>query len=627
VSAELLSGDLLVYAVQILVVGAAAALISVALRLRAPGARLLYWQTAIGACLLLPALRHWKTPVASGVVTNSSTVVTAVAPGSAPAFRTPSLAAMFLALIAAGIALRMAWLLVGLWRLRRYRMRSREFEGGGQWKAAAELRISDDVASPVTFGYSEPVVLLPPQFMELGREMQEAILCHEVLHVWRRDWLWTLGEEIIRGLLWFHPAIWWMLGEAQLAREETVDRLVIETTGARERYLDALLVIAGAPARLDLAPAPLFLRRRHLKQRVISIVKEVRMSKARLISTFAASAAMLAGVCWMITGALPLTAAPQNVNDAPGVSVQTGAVSLMHRAPVIYPQDAMAKGIQGTVVVQAKLGADGSVADALVVSGPEELRKAALESVLNWHFDRSAAGSTQQVTIEFTLPAQGATGPVPTPMIMIARPPGGGSEPQTIKMIGVSGLSDEAKAELMAQLPFHEGDSIAPADYSKLTDAVRSFDSHLMVSLGYGTEGLSVRIMPRMSPGVTGGMIIPSITTAPPPPPAGMPMMAPSAIRVGGNVQQMNLISQVQPAYPPEAKAARVQGKVRFDATIGADGHVENLHVVSGPPLLVNSAMEAVRQWVYKPTLLNGQPVKVITQVDVNYTLSAVEGR
>jgi TonB family protein len=423
-----------------------------------------------------------------------------------------------------------------------------------------------------------------------------------------------------------------MLGEAQLAREETVDRLVIETTGARERYLDALLAIAGAPARLDLAPAPLFLKRRHLKQRVIAIVKEARMSKARLISTFAASAAMLAGVCWIVTGALPLTAAPQGVVDAPGVSVQTGSAPLMHRAPVVYPQDAIAKGIQGTVVVQAKLGADGSVADALVVSGPEELRKAALQSVLNWHFDRGLAGTMQQVTIGFAIPAQqtGATeSAIPVPAAVrrsgnlqaFIAPPGLTQEPSIVNLIAVSGLSEEAQAQLLAQLPLHEGDSMSLSDFGKLTAAVRAFDSHLMVSIGDSPSGLNVRIMPQMTPGVMGGIIAPTITAAPP---SGgmMTAMVPHAIRVGGNVQQMNLISQVRPAYPPEAKAARVQGMVRFEATIGPDGHIQNLSLVSGPPLLVNSAMEAVQQWVYKPTLLNGQPVAVITQVDVNYTLS-----
>jgi TonB family protein len=288
---------------------------------------------------------------------------------------------------------------------------------------------------------------------------------------------------------------------------------------------------------------------------------------------------------------------------------------------VMYPPEAIAKGIQGTVVVQAKLGADGTVADALVVSGPEELRKAALESVLNWHFDRSAAGSTQQVTIGFTLPAQTATRPVPTSIMMMAGPPGDGSEPKTIKAFAFSGLSEQAQPELLAQLPFHEGDSLVPSDFPKLAAAVRSFDSHLMVSFSEGATGLTVRIMPRMMPGVVGGIIAPAVRTAPLPA-SGMAAAVPGAIRVGGNVAQTNLISKVEPVYPPLAKAARVQGMVRFDATIGPDGRIQNLHVVSGPPLLVNSALEAVKQWVYKPTLLNGQPVTVMTQVDVNYTLS-----
>jgi len=101
-----------------------------------------------------------------------------------------------------------------------------------------------------------------------------------------------------------------------------------------------------------------------------------------------------------------------------------------------------------------------------------------------------------------------------------------------------------------------------------------------------------------------------------PPPPV------PDRIRVGGNVQSQNLITKVTPVYPQEAKDARIQGTVRLTALIGKDGRILNLQLVSGHPLLVPSAQEAVRQWVYRPTLLNGQPVEVVTQIDVNYTLS-----
>jgi protein TonB len=124
--------------------------------------------------------------------------------------------------------------------------------------------------------------------------------------------------------------------------------------------------------------------------------------------------------------------------------------------------------------------------------------------------------------------------------------------------------------------------------------------------------------------GVLGGIIggLPSAAPPPPPPPA-KPKPAPAAPqRIGGNVMAASLIRQPKPSYPPLAKAARVQGTVKFEAEIGKDGTIQNLHLISGPPLLVQAAMQAVQQWQYKPTLLNGEPVVVITTIDVNFTLS-----
>jgi TonB family protein len=87
-----------------------------------------------------------------------------------------------------------------------------------------------------------------------------------------------------------------------------------------------------------------------------------------------------------------------------------------------------------------------------------------------------------------------------------------------------------------------------------------------------------------------------------------------------------NLITKVAPVYPPEAKAAKVQGTVVLDATIGKDGHMENLRVESGPAMLQQSSMDAVRNWVYKPYLLNGEPVVVQTKINVIYTLDKHSG-
>ena len=96
---------------------------------------------------------------------------------------------------------------------------------------------------------------------------------------------------------------------------------------------------------------------------------------------------------------------------------------------------------------------------------------------------------------------------------------------------------------------------------------------------------------------------------------------APQRIRVGGNVQSANLIRKVTPIYPSGAKADRIQGTVRFTAVIAKDGNIQTLTPLSGHPLLVDAAQQAVQQWTYKPTLLNGQPVEVVTTIDVNFTL------
>jgi protein TonB len=124
--------------------------------------------------------------------------------------------------------------------------------------------------------------------------------------------------------------------------------------------------------------------------------------------------------------------------------------------------------------------------------------------------------------------------------------------------------------------------------------------------------------------GVIGGIIGSMPTAAPPPPPPPVKVEAPkiTRIRVGGNVQQANLIRKITPQYPALAKQARIQGQVRFTAIIGKDGAIQNLQVISGHPLLIPAAQEAVRQWQYRPTLLNGEPVEVVTQIDVNFTLS-----
>jgi len=115
--------------------------------------------------------------------------------------------------------------------------------------------------------------------------------------------------------------------------------------------------------------------------------------------------------------------------------------------------------------------------------------------------------------------------------------------------------------------------------------------------------------------GVIGGII--SST------PVAVPKVAtPQRVRVSLGVSQGLLIKKVQPNYPPLARQARIQGTVLLQAEISKDGTIENLRLISGHPMLAPAAIEAVKQWRYKPYMLNGEPVAVETQVQVNFTLS-----
>ena len=115
--------------------------------------------------------------------------------------------------------------------------------------------------------------------------------------------------------------------------------------------------------------------------------------------------------------------------------------------------------------------------------------------------------------------------------------------------------------------------------------------------------------------GVIGGII--SST------PVAVPKVAtPQRVRVSSGVSTGLLIRKVPPTYPPLARQARIQGVVVLQAQISKEGNIQNLQLISGHPMLAPAAIEAVKQWKYKPYLLNGEPVEVDTQVQVNFTLA-----
>ena len=136
-------------------------------------------------------------------------------------------------------------------------------------------------------------------------------------------------------------------------------------------------------------------------------------------------------------------------------------------------------------------------------------------------------------------------------------------------------------------------------------------------------EGLDLGVEGGVAGGVEGGVpggvvggVVGGLPDAPPPPPQS------AAVRVGGQIKEPKKLKNVSPVYPDIAKQARVQGVVILECTISPQGKVSDVKVLRGIPLLDQSAIEAVKQWVYTPTLLNGVPVPVIMTVTVNFKLS-----
>ncbi len=167
--------------------------------------------------------------------------------------------------------------------------------------------------------------------------------------------------------------------------------------------------------------------------------------------------------------------------------------------------------------------------------------------------------------------------------------------------------------------------SLAPVHLFRLTSPV-VVPKQIDTPSGEMTGAPSVETVPGSDTGgdslvaALGGS---SIAVAPPIPKAQPQIRKPAGpIALGGNVASANLIHRVEPSYPPLAKAARIRGEVVFNAVIGIDGQIRNLQLQEGHPLLVAAARTAILQWRYRPTLLNGKPVEVVTTITVYFEIS-----
>jgi TonB family protein len=399
-------GNLVAYSVQVALVVLVGGLAAAVLRLKQPRVVLAYWQALLVACLLLPLLEPWQR-MDLGPAGGAATIMGMEAVGVDSLLNLFPLHAWVLSVLVAGIGVGVLRLALGLSRLRHYRRVALRIapllgplrEAQALVSVAPTFYFSDRVESPVTFGWLRPAIIFPRCFERMDESQQRAIACHELLHVARRDWVVNLFEGLILAFFWFHPAVWWVMSSIRLAREQVVDSEVVALTGARKPYLEALLEI-GRAARAMPVPAPLFLIESQLARRVAVLVKEVRMSKPRLIASLVIALVVVVAAGWWAVKTFWLRApgTPLSVNSAPTVKYDLGKVHAVggdvtkpvpiYKPEPKYTKEARAAKLEGTDVFWIVVDASGNVADVeLVRSLDKGLDENAIETLRTWKFE------------------------------------------------------------------------------------------------------------------------------------------------------------------------------------------------------------------------------------------------
>jgi TonB family protein len=411
--------NLVAYSLQIAVLVGMGALAARIFPVRIPRVRLAFWQMLLVVCLVCPFIQPRSALPAAydgGMATVSIAIASAIPQSSR--IDVPFWLAGALILVAVG---RLLWLLLGLARLRRYRFRARPLTDSKglisrirqSIEARADLLLSDDVDGPVTFGFMRPVVLLPSDFIRMPITQMHAVVCHELLHVRRGDWAVTTAEECLRAVLWFHPAVHWLVGRIRLSREQTVDQEVVLVCGARQPYLEALIEIARSSRRLRPVPGHLSLCRPRLKDRIELLLKEVAMSRLKLSSYTTASAAAILFAGVLAVRSFPMIGTTDEKKDeahtktklvaASGDAVGLPEPKIIKKVMPVYPPDARTSRIQGSVVLETTITETGEVQDIKVLQGIPELNQAAVDAVGQWRYEPVRGDDGEPVAVNLVV--------------------------------------------------------------------------------------------------------------------------------------------------------------------------------------------------------------------------------
>ena len=661
-SADLFVRNIAAHWAQAGVVASASLLAIRLLNVRAPGYRLIALQLTMLTILLLPLMqpyeidepsRHVLAPIGDVAVVQTNFFDVEVGVAQPGLFPSVDRVQAFLLIIIAGVVLRLVWLACGVIRLVRFSRHAIEIEPPlaartleTQMGVSARYLLQSGNRGPWTFGTFRPTIALPSVFDALTPAFQRAILCHELLHVKRRDTAAAFFEELAAAALWFHPWVWLLRARIRVAREQAVDSQVVTILDNREEYVRCLVNLSGH----DLAPhfsqaVAGMLRARELRARVDAIFQEAHMSRRHVTAATFSLMIAVGATTYVAGAAVPMrsqaatipAAQPRSLAQAPGTGTGVKLNPAASEPINLKFQDARLRD------VLAFIGQATSVTFTGYEPSFDEARSITIDATI----DTTAPLET---LLDRLLPPSGLMYTVTGPRsVVIARSP-------LAEMRQAPAALERERRQINKVYPEYPQDALergiqgtvvvditvnAAGDVT--TAAVASgpqelrasaFKTALALKYTPGSSTTSMKIafhytLTGTSWGVRIGNALANVgTTLPVSRRAGVEQQnaganpdGSGAYRIGGNIQPPKKLKDVPPVYPAIAQKARVQGVVIMDARIDEQGNVIDVRTLRSIPLLDEAAIDAVRQWQYTPTLMNGVAVPVVMTVTVNFSL------
>lgn len=553
----------------------------------------------------------------------------------------------------------------------------------GYTGALPEVKESGAVRVPFTCGAGEPVIILPADWREWPPLKLFAVLAHETAHVARRDWLTARLAAVNKAVNWWNPAAWWLERHLAAEAEEAVDEIALAAVGDVKQYASAVVdfAIAMQGQRLGSMEATAMARSTKVGRRVERIlasnaagVRSLRRGAVLMIAAAAVPLVVLAasalpevrhvGPSEQLTPAIQTPGAPTAVHQTraaqPVIEPVPQLEQMMARNPdqistrtklmtqyIAEKEMEKAREQAWWIVENAPGSRDSYVASSALLPGrplfKDDSDSARLREIWRGHLRKygstisvvelaalvlaelqdyfeaeelllrarriepgNRVTLTQLARLYVSVLEPMRTANPNSPQVISFRPKAV-SELETTtdaNLVGLAGEMLTAGQVIMSAGKTAEEEAALRARQKARNELASKYLQHAIaldpensrwrVALDRASGEPQVVRLPEAAPGVR-------------------------RITVGGNVQRARLKNEVRPEYPPLAKQARIQGSVRFSVIIATDGTVKNITLLSGHPLLVQPATEAVKQWVFEQTLLNGEPVEVISEAEVHF--------